>query len=241
MGCAQGRPPTSRTRSERDGARSGRWAGWRAWRPRRTDCRVTSPSTPGGMVIATRPLIDCCPVVPAAMEGRQMVQWDKDSCADAGFLKIDLLGLGMLSAVERCVEMIARDARRADRPQPDPLRRSGDLRCDPGRGHDRGLPDREPRPDAVAAAHAPGEPQGHHDSGGDRAPRPDPGRSGQPLHRRRQRLRVDPDIPIPYEHPSLERPCARRSGRSSSRTRCSRSRSPLPASPPARRRDCAER
>ena len=63
---------------------------------------------PGGMVVATRPLIDCCPVVPAAMEGRQMVQWDKDSCADAGFLKIDLLGLGMLSAVERCVEMIAR-------------------------------------------------------------------------------------------------------------------------------------
>jgi error-prone DNA polymerase len=63
---------------------------------------------PGGMVIATKPLIDCCPVVPAAMEGRQMVQWDKDSCADAGFLKIDLLGLGMLSAVERCVEEIAR-------------------------------------------------------------------------------------------------------------------------------------
>ncbi|MGA9875935.1 MAG: DNA polymerase III subunit alpha [Solirubrobacteraceae bacterium] len=61
----------------------------------------------GGMVVSTRPLIDCCPVVPAAMEGRQMVQWDKDSCADAGFLKIDLLGLGMLSAVERCVETIA--------------------------------------------------------------------------------------------------------------------------------------
>jgi len=53
-------------------------------------------------------LIDICPVQPAAMEGRQLVQWDKDSCADAGFLKIDLLGLGMLSAVERCVEEIAR-------------------------------------------------------------------------------------------------------------------------------------
>jgi len=62
----------------------------------------------GGMIVATRPLIDCCPVVPAAMEGRQMVQWDKDSCADAGFLKIDLLGLGMLSAVERCVAEIER-------------------------------------------------------------------------------------------------------------------------------------
>jgi len=62
---------------------------------------------PGGMIVATRPLIDCCPVVPAAMEGRQLVHWDKDSCADAGFLKIDLLGLGMLSAVERTVELVA--------------------------------------------------------------------------------------------------------------------------------------
>jgi error-prone DNA polymerase len=67
----------------------------------------------GGMIVATRPLIDCCPIVPAAMEGRQIAQWDKDSCADAGFLKIDLLGLGMLSAVERCVEMIGQ--RRGER------------------------------------------------------------------------------------------------------------------------------
>ena len=62
---------------------------------------------PGGMVISTRPLIDLVPVQPAAMAGRQLCQWDKDSCADAGFLKIDLLGLGMLSAVEDCVEKIA--------------------------------------------------------------------------------------------------------------------------------------
>jgi hypothetical protein len=60
------------------------------------------------MVISTQPLVDVCPVVPAAMEGRQIVQWDKDSCGDAGFLKIDLLGLGMLSAVERCVEEVGR-------------------------------------------------------------------------------------------------------------------------------------
>ena len=62
---------------------------------------------PGGMVISSRPLIDLVPVQPAAMAGRQLCQWDKDSCADAGFLKIDLLGLGMLSAVEECVEKIA--------------------------------------------------------------------------------------------------------------------------------------
>jgi error-prone DNA polymerase len=63
---------------------------------------------PGGMVISTRPLVELVPVQPSAMAGRQMCQWDKDSCADAGFLKIDLLGLGMLSAVEECVELIAR-------------------------------------------------------------------------------------------------------------------------------------
>jgi len=63
---------------------------------------------PGGMVISSRPLIELVPVQPAAMAGRQMCQWDKDSCADAGFLKIDLLGLGMLSAVEDCVEQIAK-------------------------------------------------------------------------------------------------------------------------------------
>ena len=63
---------------------------------------------PGGMVISSRPLIDLVPVQPAAMAGRQICQWDKDSCSDAGFLKIDLLGLGMLSAVEECIDRIAR-------------------------------------------------------------------------------------------------------------------------------------
>ncbi|MBA3843866.1 MAG: DNA polymerase III subunit alpha, partial [Actinobacteria bacterium] len=63
---------------------------------------------PGGMVISTRPLIDLVPVQPAAMAGRQICQWDKDSCGDAGFLKIDLLGLGMLSAVEDAIDRIAR-------------------------------------------------------------------------------------------------------------------------------------
>jgi len=63
---------------------------------------------PGGMVISTRPLVDLVPVQPAAMAGRQICQWDKDSCGDAGFLKIDLLGLGMLSAVEDAIDQIAR-------------------------------------------------------------------------------------------------------------------------------------
>jgi error-prone DNA polymerase len=60
----------------------------------------------GGMVISTDPLDTVCPIVPAAMVNRQIVQWDKDSCSDAGFAKIDLLGLGMLSSVERTVDLI---------------------------------------------------------------------------------------------------------------------------------------
>jgi len=63
---------------------------------------------PGGMIISTRPLVDSCPVVPSATPGRRMTMWDKDSCADAGFAKIDLLGLGMLSCVDRCVDLVAR-------------------------------------------------------------------------------------------------------------------------------------
>src|SRR3712207_3545094 len=89
---------------------AGRGGRWR-WLARLCDVAWGLPrhvsQLSGGMIVSTRPLIDCCPVLPAAMEGRQLCQWDKDSCADAGFLKIDLLGLGMLSAVERCVDLVA--------------------------------------------------------------------------------------------------------------------------------------
>ena len=85
----------------RAGARSARSAARSRGLPRHIS------QHPGGMVISTRPLVELVPVQPAAMAGRQICQWDKDSCADAGFLKIDLLGLGMLSAVEDCVEQIA--------------------------------------------------------------------------------------------------------------------------------------
>ena len=67
----------------------------------------------GGMIVSATPLVELVPVVPAAFPGRQICQWDKDSCADAGFVKIDLLGLGMLSAVEDCLDLIARGHGRA--------------------------------------------------------------------------------------------------------------------------------
>jgi len=61
---------------------------------------------PGGMVIASEPLIDCVPCQPAAWEGRFLCHWDKDSIDDAHMVKIDFLGLGMLSVVEECVDLI---------------------------------------------------------------------------------------------------------------------------------------
>jgi error-prone DNA polymerase len=62
----------------------------------------------GGMVISSRPLVEIVPLERAAMEDRVVCHWDKDSCDDARFIKIDFLALGMLSLVEECVELIAR-------------------------------------------------------------------------------------------------------------------------------------
>src|SRR5213594_3407087 len=61
----------------------------------------------GGMIISSRPLVEVVPLERAAMEDRVVCQWDKDSCDDARFVKIDFLALGMLSLVEECVELIA--------------------------------------------------------------------------------------------------------------------------------------
>ncbi|MGH2965815.1 MAG: DNA polymerase III subunit alpha [Solirubrobacterales bacterium] len=159
---------------------------------------------PGGMVISTQPLIDICPVQPAAMEGRQLVQWDKDSCADAGFLKIDLLGLGMLSAVERCVEEIARvrgeridlsripmdDAptfraiRAADTTGAFQIESRAQMQMLP-----RSLPETIDDLTVQVALVRPGPIQGG---------------AVHPYLERRERLRKDPSFRVPYEHPSLE-------------------------------------
>jgi len=60
----------------------------------------------GGLIISSRPLVEIVPIEHAAMDGRQLCQWDKDSCDAARFIKIDFLALGMLSAVEECLELI---------------------------------------------------------------------------------------------------------------------------------------
>jgi len=60
----------------------------------------------GGMVMADRPLIEYCPIEWARMEGRSVLQWDKDDCAAAGLVKFDLLGLGMLTMLHLAVDMV---------------------------------------------------------------------------------------------------------------------------------------
>ena len=62
----------------------------------------------GGMVLCDRPVIDVVPIEHARMQGRTVVQWDKDDCADAGLVKFDLLGLGMLTAIDHAFSIIER-------------------------------------------------------------------------------------------------------------------------------------
>ena len=60
----------------------------------------------GGIVIAAGRLDEVVPIEPAAMAGRRVIQWDKDDCADLGIIKIDLLGLGMLDALEQAMPLV---------------------------------------------------------------------------------------------------------------------------------------
>jgi error-prone DNA polymerase len=60
----------------------------------------------GGMVICQGQLDSVVPLEPAAMPGRVVVQWDKEDCADMGIIKVDLLGLGMMAAIEECLILI---------------------------------------------------------------------------------------------------------------------------------------
>ncbi len=60
----------------------------------------------GGMVICAGELDAIVPLEPAAMEGRVVVQWDKEDCADMGIVKVDLLGLGMMAALADSIGLI---------------------------------------------------------------------------------------------------------------------------------------
>jgi error-prone DNA polymerase len=60
----------------------------------------------GGMVVCQGTLDSVVPLEPATMQGRVVVQWDKDDCADLGIVKVDLLGLGMMAALKDSIGLI---------------------------------------------------------------------------------------------------------------------------------------
>ncbi|ABC81385.1 error-prone DNA polymerase [Anaeromyxobacter dehalogenans] len=74
----------------------------------------------GGFVITRRPLCETVPIEPAAMPGRTIVQWDKDDLAELDLLKVDLLGLGMLTALSRALALLARHRPAPASPTPVP-------------------------------------------------------------------------------------------------------------------------
>ncbi|MBI4538836.1 MAG: error-prone DNA polymerase [Gemmatimonadetes bacterium] len=158
----------------------------------------------GGMIISSRPLVELVPVEPAAMEGRVLCQWDKDSCDDAGFIKIDFLALGMLSLVEAAVDLIAvhtgspPDLSRIDFQDKAVYDRicSGDtvgIFQIESRAQIQMLRRTKPRSLEELAIQV-------------AIVRPGPivGGAVNPYVRRREKLRTDPSFQIPYDHPCLE-------------------------------------
>lgn len=61
----------------------------------------------GGFIISSGPLSELVPVENAAMKDRSVIQWDKDDLESLGLLKVDVLALGMLSAIRRCFELLS--------------------------------------------------------------------------------------------------------------------------------------
>src|SRR5690606_14718117 len=60
----------------------------------------------GGFVIARNSLDELVPVENAAMPDRTVIQWDKDDLESLGLLKVDVLGLGMLTVIRRALELV---------------------------------------------------------------------------------------------------------------------------------------
>jgi len=84
----------------------------------------------GGMVICQGELNAVVPLEPASMPGRVVIQWDKDDCAEMGIVKVDLLGLGMMAALQDAIELVnAAPTSNSQLPTP---KVSGDRIPDPG-------------------------------------------------------------------------------------------------------------
>jgi error-prone DNA polymerase len=62
----------------------------------------------GGMVMTNGPLCELVPIENCAMEDRTVVQWDKDDLDALGILKVDVLALGMLTAIRKCFDLVSK-------------------------------------------------------------------------------------------------------------------------------------
>ena len=198
----------------------------------------------GGFVITRSRLDEVVPIGNGAMDERTFVEWDKDDLDALGILKVDVLGLGMLTCIRKALDLVATalsgcadaarlifplpllfsppplaevgerkragrglfcerrasyapsptlprkrgreqaaggDRKQKPRPRHHPARRPRRLPHAVARGFARRLPGGKPRADVDAAAPAAGDVLRPGDRGGDRAPRPDPGRHGASL------------------------------------------------------------
>ena len=91
----------------------------------------------GGMIISSTPIVEQVPVQPSAMDGRFICQWDKDSVADAGFIKMDFLGYPKPRPPRSSPRTDRRAPRQAHRTCAYPARRPAGLRDDPAGRHPR--------------------------------------------------------------------------------------------------------
>ncbi len=61
---------------------------------------------PGGFVLTRAPLHDLVPIEPAAMADRRVIEWEKEDIEELGFMKVDILGLGMLGCMRRAFDLL---------------------------------------------------------------------------------------------------------------------------------------
>ena len=106
----------------------------------------------GGFVISQGLLEELVPIENAAMPDRTVIEWDKDDLDELGLLKVDVLGLGMLSALRRGSRARARISAASRHAGRHPDGRRARLRHDFARRHHRRVPDRVARADVDAAA-----------------------------------------------------------------------------------------
>jgi hypothetical protein len=129
---------------------------------------------PGGFVISHEKLTRLVPIEGATMENRYVIQWDKDDLEELGLMKVDVLALGMLSALRRALDLLGAQRKKMMHDIP---RKTRHLRHDVRSRYHRRVPDRVARADEHAAAPAARSLRSG-DRGGDRAAGADTGRHG---------------------------------------------------------------